>query len=131
MHLDIARGGVTTSLLAEECFVAGFRGRAGERPAWLPAAEAEALLRTEPAVNVHPGQREAWLREAIGGLSALRPAITALVEERAAAVLAAHERVRAAARLRGVRYAVRPTLPADVLGVYVLMPVGATVMAGD
>ena len=129
MHLDIAREGATTSLLAEECFVAGFRGRAGEGSVWLPPDEAEALLRAEPATNIHPGQREAWLREAIGGLPNLRPAIDAIVRERAEAVLAAHGRVRAAARLRGVRYGVRPVLPADVLGVYVLMPVGATVVA--
>jgi hypothetical protein len=130
MHLDIAREGAATSLLAEECFVAGFRGRAVERPAWLPAAEAEELLRAEPAANVHPGQREGWLREALGALPALRPALDALVEERAAVVLAAHGRVRAAARLRGVRYGVRPILPADILGVYVLMPIGAAVVAG-
>jgi hypothetical protein len=37
-------------------------------------------------------------------------------------VLAAHRRVRDAAGLTGLRYAVRPALPADVLGLYVLMP---------
>ena len=129
MHLDIACEGATTSLLAEECFVIGFQGRAGEGAVWLPPDKAEALLRAEPATNIHPGQREAWLREAIGGLPNLRPAIDAIVRERAEAVLAAHGRVRAAARLRGVRYGVRPVLPTDVLGVYVLMPVGAIVVA--
>jgi hypothetical protein len=35
----------------------------------------------------------------------------------------AHVRVRSASNLKGVRYAVHPVVPADVLGAYLFMPV--------
>lgn len=123
MHLDLTQHGETSSLLAEECFVAGFQGQMRSDVAWLPPEQAETLLRAEPAANVHPAQREAWLREALDGLPALRPAIDALARERAAAVLEAHRRVRAAARLT-LHQEVRPVLPVDLLGIYVLLPAG-------
>ncbi len=121
MHLDVTRGGATTPLLAEECLVTGFQGR-GAGAVWLPAAEAERLLAAEPAGTVPTGQREQWLRDALADLDALEPGIERLARERADQVLAAHRRVRDAAGMTGVRYAVRPTLPADMLGCYVLMP---------
>jgi hypothetical protein len=49
-------------------------------------------------------------------------------EFRAAAQLAAHERVREAARTRG-RVTVQPVLPVDILGAYVLLPLTPGVMA--
>lgn len=121
MHLDVAHGGMATSLLAEECFVAGFRGGA-DGLTWLPDGEAERLLLAEPTGNVAPGQREAWLTGAVAGLGALEGALAAVVKGRADEVLAAHLRVRDAARLRGVRHSVRAVLPPDVLGLYVLLP---------
>jgi hypothetical protein len=121
MHLDATQGGATTSLLAEECVVAGYRGRP-EEPTWLAGDEAERLLAAEPAGNVPPEQRRLWLEAALAALPALESGIAALVEARAEEVLAAHQRVREAARLSGVRTTVRPVLPPDVLGLYVLMP---------
>jgi hypothetical protein len=41
--------------------------------------------------------------------------------ERAAAQLAAHERVRESLRARG-RVTIKPVLPVDILGAYVLLP---------
>ena len=46
-----------------------------------------------------------------------------IAAERGAALLDAHQRVRAATRQTGVSYRVEPQLPPDVLGVYVLLPV--------
>lgn len=121
MHLEVTRGRETTPLLAEECLVAGFRGRgAGAR--WLPPEEAEKLLAAEPVGTVPAGQRQQWLHDALADLQTLDPGIERLARERADHVLAAHRRVRDAAGLTGIRYTVRPTLPADVLGCYVLMP---------
>jgi hypothetical protein len=62
--------------------------------------------------------------------AALEPGIAHLAEERAATLLASHRRVRDAAGLQGVRYAVRPQLPADLLGVYVFMPAPAGITVG-
>ncbi|MDP9355798.1 MAG: DEAD/DEAH box helicase [Chloroflexota bacterium] len=126
MHLEVTRRGETTPLLAEEVLVAGFRGR-GADPTWLSQAEAEALLASEPSGNVPPGQKEQWLRDALTDLDAHQPGIEQLARERADEVLVAHRRVRDAAGMTGIRYAVRPTLPADVLGLYVLMPTAAAI----
>jgi hypothetical protein len=41
---------------------------------------------------------------------------------RADELLAAHERVRDAARQKGVRYKVAPQQPVDVLGIYIYLP---------
>jgi hypothetical protein len=121
MHLDVVQGGAETSLLAEECIVAGYRGQPAALT-WLSADEPERLLAAEPAGNVPPDQRRVWLEGAIAALPELQAGIAALVRARAEEVLAAHQRVRSAARLRGVRTTVRPVLPADVLGLYVFMP---------
>ena len=96
-------------------------------PQWLPEEEALALLGAEPAGNVPPELRARWLTGALEGWPRLAPGIERLAHERAEALLAAHRRVRDAAGLVGVRYAVRPQLPADLLGLYVFMsvPVGA------
>ncbi len=126
IHLDVTRRGETGELLAEECVVAGYRGRS-ERAVWLSPEEAEGLLEAEVASDVPLGQRQQWLTEAIADLPAQEAGIVRLAQTRADEVLAAHTRVRDAARLQGVRYRVRPTLPADVLGLYVLMPAGGGV----
>ncbi len=126
MHLDVIRGGEATPLLAEECLVAGIRGR-GVDATWLSREEAERLLGAEPSGNVPAGQREQWLRDALADLDGLQPGIERLARERADEVLAAHRRVREAAGMTGVRYGVRPPPPADVLGFYVLMPAAGAV----
>jgi hypothetical protein len=56
------------------------------------------------------------------GLPELREALAKISEERAAAQLDAHKRVREASRTRG-RIEIKPVLPVDILGAYVLIPV--------
>jgi hypothetical protein len=46
-----------------------------------------------------------------------------MVRLRGDELLAAHTRVRIAARMQGVRHSVEAQLPPDVLGVYVYLPV--------
>jgi hypothetical protein len=121
-HLETTTRGRTTPLVAEECVVAAFRGQP-DRPEWLTTDEALALMAAEPDANVPMGQRAMWLDGALRDLPLLEPGIERIAEERARALLASHRRVRDAAGLQGVRYDVRPHLPADLLGLYVLMPV--------
>ena len=52
----------------------------------------------------------------------LRPRLDQLAEERAAALLDAHRRVRAATKAGKRMLQVAPELPGDVLGVYVFLP---------
>jgi len=126
-HLDVTKEGQTAPLLAEECLVTAYR-ESDDDVEWLDEEEALTLLRAVPGGNVPPELRTRWLSAAIADGAALEPGIARLADARAEALVAAHRRVRDAAGLRGVRYGVRPQLPADLLGVYVLMPVAAGVV---
>jgi superfamily II DNA or RNA helicase len=142
-QLSVTRRGTVRHLMAEETTVLAVRGRA--QPEWLlvpslglapagPAArskfapgelvfdvQAARLLDSKPSANL---SREVAVREIAAALAFLdehRDALDRLAQERAEALLADHRRVREAARDVG-QYDVRPCLPVDVLGVYVLLP---------
>ncbi|MCK5803949.1 MAG: hypothetical protein KAI66_14015, partial [Lentisphaeria bacterium] len=63
-----------------------------------------------------------FIQRVLDGHDALRPTL----EEQACAqgdgLLAAHKRVRSAAKWRNVRQTIRPELPPDVLGIFVFLP---------
>ena len=115
------RGTAETSQLAEECRLLGFTG-APTNAQWLSEAAAEALLDATPGANINPEQATGFVQRVIEGYDALRPTIEEQAGTRAAAVLDAHRRVRAAAGMRGVTYRVEPRLPVDVLGIYIFLP---------
>jgi hypothetical protein len=48
--------------------------------------------------------------------------LDALAARRGEELLAAHRRVRTAARLRGIQQRVEPQIPPDVLGIYIFLP---------
>ncbi|NOZ28511.1 MAG: DEAD/DEAH box helicase [Chloroflexi bacterium] len=111
----------TTPNLAEECLVCGFSGRPGKLE-WLSESEALCLLsEAQPRANVSSAERVEWLTEALSWLEDLTPDINGLAEQRAKRLLEAHHRVRKITR-EG-RLTVEPQLPAEVLGIYVLLPV--------
>lgn len=120
-HLQIRRGEDRRELLAEDARVLAFAGRP-EAPEWLEEADAEALLAAEPAANLPPDRVRRELDRALAGLNVLGPALDDLAEARARELLESHRRVREAAAATG-RFAVEPQLPADVLGVYIYLPV--------
>jgi hypothetical protein len=107
--------------LAEELIVAGFEGRPGNLT-WLDEATARELLDTAQSAGnlAHLEQIEA-VRQTLGWLPELEQDMNAIASARAVALLEAHRRVRQATHTG--RVTVRPNLPLDVLGVYVLMPV--------
>jgi hypothetical protein len=113
------RTGDGAPLLAEDCQVVGFRGRPAD-PDWLAPAEAEALLPAEPDADLTPQQATQLIERILEGWNDLEPALDKLAEKWGQELLDAHRRVRTTR----VRHAVRPQLPVDVLGVYVLKPVG-------
>ena len=51
--------------------------------------------------------------------------LQALATERAGVLLSLHRQLRDESRIKGLKYDVRPQLPVDVIGVYVLLPAGA------
>ena len=117
-----------TPLLAEELVVVGFRGRPDSLEV-LPEAEALRLVKeAEATENILPQDRERLLGDVIGWLPALSPQLETVAEERAQRLLDAHRRVRKLTeeRLRG--FTVRPHLPMDVLGLYLLVPVPVGVL---
>ena len=111
------------ALLAEDSLVLAFEGAPGEH-VWLPAEQAEALLLAQPDANIAPQQASQFVGRVVQGFDFLWPDLNDQVEARGQALLQAHRRVRSAAKQTGVRYEVQAQLPPDVLGVYVLLPVG-------
>jgi hypothetical protein len=110
-------------LLAEELVVAGFTGSPADLE-WLDEADARRLLEeAQQATEVPPAMKAQEVAQTLGWLPELEPDLRNLAEERAKVLEHAHRRVREAAGARLARLAVEPKLPADVLGVYVLLPV--------
>lgn len=118
-HLELTRRGQTRQLMAEEAVAIGVRGRA--HPQWLTEDEAAPLLDARPSANLDAAAATRELRQALEFLHTQRAVLERLATDRADALLADHRRVREASRDVG-QYAVRASLPVDVLGVYVLLP---------
>ena len=122
-HIVTRRGGVERPLLAEDSALLAFAGapRAAE---WLPADQAEALLAARPEANVPADQATHALRRIIDEFEPLWPALDEAARQRGAELLAAHRRVRSAARMAGPNagVAVEPQLPPDVLGLFLYLP---------
>lgn len=106
--------------LAEEAIGWGFEGR----PEKMVALEEQEVLRllkeARPAANVSEAEKAEWLGEALGWIEELNPHFTKLAGERANRLLQAHKRVRKLTKEEKVT--VRPQLPPDVMGIYVLLP---------
>ena len=108
--------------LAEELVVCGYT-RSGGSVQWLDGATALALLQTaSPAGNVTPDERTLGLQSAQDQIANLTDALNAIAQNRAARLHESHARVRAA--VGSGQTSVTPRTPPDVLGVYVLLPVG-------
>ena len=86
----------------------------------------QGLLEAPASGNLDPGQRQQWLQEAVTELDALQPALTALAERRADLAEEDHRRVREASLRSGeslrMRFRCEPSLPVDVIGLFVLLP---------
>ena len=92
---------------------------------WLPPEQALALLAVGADANTDPPSRERTMRRVLDGLDGVGRHLMAYGDELAAELLASHRRVRSASGeiVRGA--AVSAQKPADVLGAYVYLPVGA------
>ncbi|MGH2523163.1 MAG: helicase-related protein, partial [Anaerolineales bacterium] len=110
-------------LLAEDCRVLAFAG-SPQNAEWLDEEQAEALLQATPDENIAPEQAMDFLRKVIDGFESVRPHLNDAAQRRGEELLDAHQRVREAAHLKGIRYRVEPQLPPDMLGMYVYLPAG-------
>ena len=118
--ISIGRGANARHLLAEDLDIAVFEGSANE-PRWLEPDAADVLLDATPGANIPAEQRHAFIQRVLEGADALAPAIADRAEQRAADLEATHRRIRHQAR-DTTAVTVTPHLPADVLGVYVCLP---------
>ncbi len=120
-HILTLQGGEEKPLLAEDCQVLAFRG-SPESAEWLEAGAAEELLGALPDANISSEQAGEFVGRVVTGFEVLRPHLDEVALQRGAELLAAHQRVRKAAKVRNVQYRVEPQLPPDVLGIYVYLP---------
>ena len=115
-QLTSQRGHQATTLLVEEATAIAWMG--GTQ---LEGAEALALLSPLPVADPPVHVRERAITQALDQLETRLLELDAYAERRAQALLADHRRVREAAEALG-RYSVKALLPADVIGLFVLLP---------
>lgn len=118
-QLTVTHRGQSRLLLCEETLAVGVP--ADEALPLLEDAAARALMAAEPARNMPPPLRDQHIQRALDQLDAQQPTLEALAHKRAQLLLDDHRRVREAAQGRG-EYRVIPSLPVDVMGVFVLIP---------
>lgn len=109
-------------LLAEECKLMAFR-RSPSNAEWLDETDAESLLECMPDENTNPDVARDSIQKVIDGYETLNQYIETVAKQRGDELLDKHRRVRTESRIKGVQYRVEPHLPADILGIYVYLPV--------
>jgi hypothetical protein len=117
--LGVRRRNQSRNLLAEEAVAVAVEGRANA--VWLPEEAASKLLDVVATSNLSPDQAANQVRSALEFLQTQTPRLEEVARERATQLLTDHRRVREASRDVG-DYSVTPSLPVDVMGVYVLLP---------
>ena len=121
-HIITNRVGKENRLLAEDCHLMAFEG-ASDSPKWIGAEEAEALLGQHPTANIAEDEAIHFLEPVIRSHYLLAKAIDAEAGVKGNRLLKSHLRVRAAARLKGVSVRIEHQPPADLLGVFIYLPV--------
>lgn len=120
-HIITKTDDVEQPLLAEDCQVLGFEG-APSNAEWIAADQIEALIRATPDDNVTKDRAVYFLEKLVEEFDALWPHLEKAAKIRGAELLDAHQRVRMAAKRKGVQYRIEPHLPPDVLGTYIFLP---------
>ena len=124
------RGGKQRPLLAEDLALVGFRG-SPDRAEWLESEDVEALLKADADANIDSAQAVKAVSRILDRLDTIRPHLDQVGDERGAALLDAHRRVRKATQ-SGVRaLKVDVHKPADILGIYVYLPATDLTGGGD
>jgi hypothetical protein len=114
----------TVTQVAEDAQFAAFTA-SGDTLTWLPQDEVDALLTLKPSGNVDDALARTQLGRALGRLPALDGYLGQAGEAAASDLVAEHQAVRGATKASGRAPTVRFLPPADVLGIYVLLPDGS------
>jgi superfamily II DNA or RNA helicase len=120
-HIVAKREEEEIPLLAEDCRLMAFAGTP-QKPEWLDEENVESLLTLRPGGNIQPEQARDFASRVTEDFAAITPYLEKEAYRRGDDLLNAHRRVRRAARLRNVQHTVVPQLPADVLGIYIYLP---------
>jgi superfamily II DNA or RNA helicase len=108
------------SLLVEECLVTGFTG-SPTNPNWIDDLTALELLETAEATSEYPiARKKDTLQRLRSRLDELQPELNRIAQQRAEQLSASHRRVRQITNEGSVK--VKPQLPMDILGLYILQP---------
>ena len=118
-QLTVTRSTGSRLLLCEETVALALTGIDGA--ARLSDEQARMLLDAQPARNMPTALRDRHIQQAIDSLPAWKLMLEGVAQERAQQLLDDHRRVREASDARG-SYQVTPSLPVDVMGVFVLVP---------
>jgi superfamily II DNA or RNA helicase len=111
------------SLLSEEVLVMAHQGGKSGARSWLEDGEALRLLAdAKPEANIAMPEKRQLVSAALAEWRELEAEIAQRIEVRADTLEKAHKRVRQAVALRVRELAVKPQLPADLLGVLVVQP---------
>jgi superfamily II DNA or RNA helicase len=116
-QLTAQRGPRSSALLVEEATALAWTGTDNT----FEGQDALALLHPTPLADPPAHVRERAVSQGLAQLETRIAALNAFAERRAQVLLADHRRVREAADARGT-YSVKPVLPADVIGLFVLLP---------
>jgi superfamily II DNA or RNA helicase len=119
--LDIPNSAGITSVVAEEAAYLAFEGPPAS-PVWLVEPAIDRLMQAQPDANLEPDQARELLDRVLQQLGDLEDALADYATKLADELREAHHRVRggAGARRRGLR--VIADQAADLLGVYVYLP---------
>ena len=116
-QLTAQRGAHSSTLLVEEATALAWTGDGSS----LEGPDALALLHPVPLSDPPAHVRERALSQALAQLETRLGDLNAFADRRAQTLLADHRRVREAADARAA-YSVEALLPADVIGLFVLLP---------
>jgi hypothetical protein len=117
--IEIKRGKNVKNIVAEEALLVGFEGRANA--VRMANEKIFALLKDKPSGNLSKAVIERELQKSLDWYKASAAIFDAIAKEKSASLLADHRRVRDASRDRG-EFAVEPSLPVDLIGLYVILP---------
>jgi hypothetical protein len=112
----------TITQIAEDARFLGYTTDEDDRPAWLPEEDSARLLDVDATGNVLDELARAQLQRALDLLPALQDELDRRGADIADGTVEAHRRVRQTAGMARRGLSARLLPPADVLGVYVLLP---------
>ncbi|QSR35235.1 helicase SNF2 [Marinobacterium iners] len=119
-NLVVEREGNRREMLAEEAVTVLIEGN--QPPRQLTTQEAVQLFNLAPSQNTLPEVRERAVRQALERLQEQQSVLDQIARDHGQQLLQDHRRVRDSERDGRGNFQVNPQLPADILGVYVLMP---------